>query len=248
MIDISEKDLLNYLEKYANKEISMNKLVKELQSDYRKINNKIIEMSINYPNLYYKIITNNPYKQKLRADIDFEALMIYILKEGITIEEATKTFNVSRRTIQRRVKEIEVTNPDLYSLFKDTVGRDAKKVISPELQEKIQKLEYKTVVVGEINDERENFLVDIEKRYNDLVMSGMTHEQAAREIGYSYQYVRNVLNELYRIRIERNVKQQAKSSNEFRGGLSNMSNYSETPSTETSVSSENINDKKEEGR
>ena len=103
MIDISEKEFIEYLERYANNEISMTELVKILETEYRTLNKKIIEMSINNPNLYYKIIINHPYKQKSRSDIDFEGLVIYILKQGITIGQAADIFNISRRWTSNRL-------------------------------------------------------------------------------------------------------------------------------------------------
>ena len=223
MIDISEKDFLNYLEKYANKEISMSKLVEVLKSDYRTINNKIIEISITNPELYYRIVLGHPYKQKGRVDIDFEALMIYIIKHSITIMQASEIFNVSRRTIQRRVNEIKSTNLELYKLFKIAVGKDKRILNSLDIQEQIGKLQSRPVVVGEVNEEREKFLLDIEKRYNELLATGILKEQAAKEMGYTRNYINNALDELYRIKIEKSVK--ANKPNIFKNNLSDMTQY-----------------------
>lgn len=223
MIDISEKEFIEYLEKYANKEISMSKLVEVLKSDYRTINNKIIEMSITNPELYYRIVLGHPYKQKGRVDIDFEALMIYVIKNSITIMQASEIFNVSRRTIQRKVNEIKNTNLKLYKLFKIAVGKDKKIIDSLEIQEQIENLQLRPVVVGEVNEEREKFLLDIEKRYNELLATGILKEQAAKEMGYTRNYINNALDELYRIKIEKSVK--ANKPNTFKENLSDMSQY-----------------------
>jgi len=225
MIDISEKELLEYLERYANKEISMTQLVKELETDYRAMNNKIIELSIEYPELYYKIVINNPYKQKSRTDIDFEALMIYIMKKGIMILEAAEVFNISRRTIQRKVNNIKETNPELYELFKIYTAHDKKPLNDPRIQEKIEKLEYKEVVVGELNEEREQYLLELERKLNDLIASGMSKEQAGKQLGHSRDYMNRALNELYRLKIEKLIQKEYKSK-VFRENLSDMTRYS----------------------
>lgn len=224
MIDISEQEFMDYLERYANNEITMKDLIKELEADYRTLNNKIIGISVTNPELYYKIVTSHPYKQKSRTDIDFEALMIYIMKNGLMIQDAVDIFNISRRTIQRRVNEFKDTNPDLYKLFKIFIGKDKKILSDPEIQDKIAKLQYKDVVIGEINEERENYLIDIEKRFNTLVAAGMTHEQAAKDMGYTNNYIYKALNELYRIKIEKQIKNNQK-SNEFKGRISDMTQY-----------------------
>lgn len=225
MIDISEKDLLEYLEKYANKEISMPQLENILKANQDTLNKKIIELSIDYPDLYYKIIINHPYKQGTRTDIDFEGLIIYILKNHLMIQDAEEIFNVSRRTIQRRVNEFKDIKPDLYYLFKNTVGKGPRKKITKEQQEEIDRLEFKEVVIGEINDEREAFLLEIEVKYNTLKGQGKDNEEIAKELGYTSSYLYKILNQLYRLKIEKDVKENNK-SNCFRENLSDMTKYS----------------------
>lgn len=227
MINITEKEFFKYLEKYADNQISMKQLIEKLESDYRTVNNKIMEMSIINPSLYYKIVTSHPYKQKSRTDIDFEALMIYIIKTKITIEEAVETFNISRRTIQRRVNEIKDTNPDLYKLFKISVGKDKKALNNQYINDKIEQLKYKQVVIGDVNDEREKFLLDIEKEFNKLIATGMSEEQAAKEMGYTKRYIHRALNELYRLEIEKNIIKDNNKSKEFRKNLSDMTQYTD---------------------
>ena len=39
-------------------------------------------------------------------------------------EDAVEIFNISRRTIQRRVNEMQDTNPELYRLFKIHTGKE----------------------------------------------------------------------------------------------------------------------------
>lgn len=224
MVEITDKEFLDYIERYAQNKITMGQIVNELKSDYRTINNKLIELSQTNQDLYYKIITNHPYKEKFRNDIDFEALMIYIIKRGISTVQAEDIFNVSRRTIDRRANKIKITNPELYELFRICTSKNQKLLEKPEIQEKIDELEYKNVIIGERNEEREKFLLDIEKRYNDLILTGLTKEEAAKKMGYSRDYINNVLDELYRLEIEKNSLNTNKQKN-FRESLSDITNY-----------------------
>ena len=217
MIDITEQQLIKYLEKYANKEISMTNLVKILQTDYRTLNNKIIRLSVDYPELYEKIVKNNPYTQKSRSDIDYEVLMIYILKKNITIQDAVAIFNVSEKTIQRRIKEEKEKNPELYKLFKSVIRRGRTAGNYEKFQEEINQLEYRDVIISEKNEQRKEFLLQIETRFNSLIDEGKTKEQSAKEMGYTLNYVYKMLNELYRIKIEEDTADVAK---KFRKSLS----------------------------
>ena len=56
------------------------KLAKELETDPRTLDNKIQEVSVTNPKLYNEYVRTLPYKQKGIDHIDYEALVIYMLK------------------------------------------------------------------------------------------------------------------------------------------------------------------------
>ncbi|MCI9063728.1 MAG: hypothetical protein HFJ17_03910 [Clostridia bacterium] len=227
MIDIPEEKLIEYLEDYADKKISLAYLKDILETDYRTIQNKIIGLSITHPDLYYKIIVNNPYRAKERTDIDFEALMIYIMKNRLTTIKATKIFNISRKTIQRRVNKIKSSNPDLVDLYKKYTNSNRFGInISKKMCEEIDNLEEKPVIIGKINEDREKYLLEVEENFNNLVLGGMSKDEAAKKIGLnSSAQVYKILNELYRLKIEDDVRENA---NKYKESLAvDVNNISE---------------------
>ena len=240
MIDITEQELIKYLEKYANKEISMTSLVKTLQTDYRTLNSKILRLSVDYPELYEKIVKNNPYSQKNRSDIDYEALMIYILKNHMTVQDAAALFNVSEKTIRRRVKEEKEKNPELYKLFKSVIRRGRTSNDREQLKGEIDKLEYREVIISKRNEHRKEFLLQFEEKFNSLVSENKTKEQAAKEMGYTLNYVHKILNELYRIKIEEQTVDTAK---EFRDSLSCKTKAPDKEESNRQIKEANINQK-----
>ena len=219
MIDISEEQLVKYLEDYADGKITKTDLVKMLKTDYRGLNSRIMKMSVVHNKLYEKIVQSHPFKQKGRDDIDYEALMIYILKNDLTINDAIEEFKISRRTIQRRVNEIAKTNPRLFDLFKRATLNNKVGKSNAGLKAEIDELEEREVVISEINESREEFLGSIEKEFNELVLSGMSKEKAAKTLGYTKNYIDKILNELYRIKIEKDVIQNTDDSNKFKDSL-----------------------------
>ena len=103
MKEMSKEEFYEKIKSVIRGEISTTKLVKELQTDSRTLNNKIQELSVYNPELYNEYVEKFPYKSKSRDDIDFEALAIEIVKENMTMKTVEEKYNVGERTVRRRI-------------------------------------------------------------------------------------------------------------------------------------------------
>ena len=141
MKQITDKEFYESIEKIIRGESSRAKLIKELETDSRTLNNKIQELVIYNPELYSRFIKKFPYRTKTRDDIDFEALAIEITKNGTTTFQASKKYNIGERTIRRRMKELAKENPYLAEIYNEVKENNKhSRSNSLELQDKISKL------------------------------------------------------------------------------------------------------------
>ena len=201
MKKLSEEEFENAIKRLINGEITKVKLAKELETDPRTLDNKIQEVSVTNPKLYNEYIRTLPYKQKGIDHIDYEALVIYMLKKGLTADEAAQKFEISRRTVSRRICELE--NKELLNMYREVAdNRKHRRNNGIELNRKISELEYRDVVIGGVNDRRKAELLAIEARFNKLCET-MDKGQAAKVMGYGDRdRVYKLLNELYKLEIE----------------------------------------------
>lgn len=203
MKQITDEEFYESIEKIIRGESSRAKLIKELETDSRTLNNKIQELVIYNPELYSRFIQKFPYRTKTRDDIDFEALAIEITKNGTTTFQASKKYNIGERTIRRRMKELAKENPYLAEIYNEVKENNKhSRSNSLELQDKISKLILRPVKISEINETREKQLEEIERVFNKRCQI-VSKEEAAKSMGMTANRVYKVLNELYRMRIER---------------------------------------------
>lgn len=208
MKQIIDEEFYESIEKIIRGESSRAKLIKELETDSRTLNNKIQELVIYNPELYSRFIKKFPYRTKTRDDIDFEALAIEITKNGTTTFQASKKYNIGERTIRRRMKELAKENPYLAEIYNEVKENNKhSRSNSLELQDKISKLILRPVQISEINETREKQLEEIERVFNKRCQI-VSKEEAAKSMGMTANRVYKVLNELYRMRIERESKNQ----------------------------------------
>ena len=213
MKNLSEEEFADAIKRLIRGEITKVKLANELETDSRTLDNKIQELSATNSELYGEYLKTLPYKQKGIDNIDFEALLIYMLKRGCTADEAADKFGVSRRTVSRRINELE--NRKLVNMYREVAdNRKHRRNNRIELDDEISELEYRDVVIRGVNDRRKAELLAIEARFNKLCET-MDKGQAAKVMGYGDRdRVYKLLNELYKLEIEEFTKaneEQAKS-------------------------------------
>lgn len=206
MLKLSREEFEEKIRNLIDQKTTRKELIKELKTDSRTLNNKIKEISGYNSDLYYEYITKFPYRTKERNDLDYEALIIEIIQTGMTSEEASKKYNIGGRTIQRRVNELEKENTYLVDIYKQ-VKECNKKSSKPDkfLQEKIDNLVTRPVILCPINGIRKSELEEVEKEYNKRCLT-MSKEQAARSMGMTKPQIYKMLNELDRLRTEDSVQ------------------------------------------
>lgn len=205
MKKLSNEEFIEEIQRLIEGKITKVKLAKELETDTRTLDNKIQELSVTAPEIYRQYLNKFSYKQKQIDHIDFEALIIYMLKQGITLEEVATKFNISRQTISRRINELE--NEELVRMYREVAyNRKHRMNNDLKLNEDIEQLEYRPVVLREVNGRRKAELLAIEARFNKLCET-MDKTQAAKAMGYNDRdRVYKLLNELYKLEIEEYTK------------------------------------------
>ncbi len=209
MKNISKDEFKQAIRRLINGEITKVKLAKELETDPRTLDNRIQELSATDPELYDEYVDVLPYKQKGIDHIDFEALVIYMLKNGCTADETAQKFGVSRRTINRRINDLE--NKELREMYREVAdNRKHGRNNGVELDRKVSELELRAVIKGGVNDRRKRELLAIESRFNKLCET-MDKTQAAKTMGYGDRdRLYKLMYELYKLEIEEEHKKANK--------------------------------------
>lgn len=240
MLELSKKELEAKIQDLIDGKTTRKRLIKELETDSRTLNNKIREMSEYNPELYSAFITKFPYRTRERNDLDYEALVIEIVQTGMTSQEAAKKYNIGGRTIQRKVNQLQKENPylvDIYKQVKDNNKRQVKS--SKELQHQIDELVTRPVVICEINGIRRRELEELEKIYDERCQT-MSKEEAARSMGMCKPQVFKMMNQLRRLRTEEETKS-------FKDGLKvkTAQQHTQVIKEETENDKQNINEGEE---
>ena len=225
MIEISQKDFESKIQDIIDGKLTRKQLTKDLVTDTRTLNNKIQELSVYNEKLYLAFIEKFPYRSKERNDIDYEALIIEIIKTSMTSAEAANKYNIGERTITRRVKDIEKENPYLIEIYREVKRNNRNNIEdSEELKAKIQQLVPRTVKTCDINDVRKRELEELEATFNRRCQY-VSKEQAAQSMGLTANRMYKLLNELYRIRIEEEHKKKNESKKTFKDSLKVSSSH-----------------------
>lgn len=187
--------------------MSKRQLCKKLKMGSRTLNQRILELSVTNPNLYKKIITVCPYRSKERHDIDFEALIIYILKRNITLEQASEGFNISESTIKRHVRDMKKTNLPLAQMYyEDAQNKKLSRNRNLELSERIDSLIERPVILSNQLDSRISYLQRLKNEYENRCKTYGDNNKAAESLGYNYEALRTALKSLPALIIQRDTK------------------------------------------
>lgn len=237
--EIDQKLFEELIEKVIAGEMTRRQITKEYHISARTTNLMITELSKTNPELYMRFIEKYPYKPKEIENINFVELTKKIIKEDKFIEDLATKYNVSTRTIRRRItnmkgsKEIEpstgITLDELYNLYK----RYRAEELSLEDREIIE-----TMKVGEIQnainsqESRKNYLENIINQYKEYRKQGIPTKKAAKMLGYSFLDIYKKQGELARILTEQrrkgkgeeykhksHIKTQKEKMKLFKGGL-----------------------------
>lgn len=231
MKEINQEEFEILIREIIQGKKSMAKAIKELGTESRTLNNEIQKLSVTNPELYKEFIKVRPYKPRERTDINIVGIVVEVLKTGITLEEISKKYDVGVRTISRGISKLKNSKDEkeknLYSLYKSVASkRSHSQRLTIEEERKIGELKNIEIKRSDNLEQRRQELLELERRYQELCMR-MGKEKAARELGMTSNRIYKLLNELYRMEIERNTREQEK---DFKDGLKAGINASERKS------------------
>lgn len=210
MIEISQDEFEQKIQEVIDGKYTRADLIKQLKVDRITLNNKIQELYITNPELYLQFIRKFPYKPREYTHIDYEAMIIDIMKKGYKKKEAAEQYGIHDRTIARKIHQVEKTNPDLVALYRKVAFyRKCQYELPEDLQREIDALEEREVFVGGIYDEKEKSLLEKEKQYNETKALGISDAKA-----YGKRRTIKDLSTLYRLEIEQNVRERNQSSSQ----------------------------------
>lgn len=207
MKELTRQEFEQQIERVIRGEISRKKLAKELETDIRTINNKIMELSTENPDLYSKFVEKYPYKPK-EIKVDIEKIAIMVIRYGI--QKTAENVGISERTISRKVKKLEKTNPELYKIYSERgkkLTKEEQREVDEKLEEFIARYELKNSIPkrNEMN-ERKKELEETLSKFENLVKDGMSQAGAARALGFDdYPTIWKKYKELERIVLEENI-------------------------------------------
>lgn len=209
MIEITQEDFEKKIQEVIEGKTTRTKLIKELKIDRVSLNNKIQELIIHNPDLYHTFIEKFPYIPREYTHINWRAMLIDIMKKGYTKFEAQEQYEISHRTISRKVYKVQEEDEELVSLYREVSSyRKRQKKLPEKLQKIVDELPEEEIFVGGIYDKKIQELLELEKKYNEELLKGETATSASANCGKTR--VAKPLNTLYRIKIEENFREDIK--------------------------------------
>ena len=211
MIKISQKEFEDRIQDVIDGKATRKQLTKELRIDRNTLNNKIQELVVYNPELYKKFIEKFPYKPREYSHIDYEAIIIDILKKGYKRREWDDVYEIDSRTINRKIHEIEKENPSLVELYKQVSSyRKKQRHLPMELQQAIDELEAREIYICGIYDKKREEILAQEKAYNEKLLEGKSVAEASQELGRGR--VSKAIDTLNRIEIETMTRREKEHS------------------------------------
>ena len=211
MKEISQEEFENIVKDIIAGRKSKAMVIKELHTEARTLNNKIQELSMTNPELYEEFIKVKPYKPKERKDVNIVGFITELLTTGVNVQELADKYHIGVRTVSRKIAKLEKSdNPkerDLYNLYK-SVAQKKSHSQKLDIEEELLMSKLESIQTKQIDDteRRRQELLKFEREYEDLCMQ-VGKAEAAKRMGYTQNRIYKLLNELYRIEIERNAKE-----------------------------------------
>lgn len=205
MKNISQKEFEEVVQLIIRKEVTRRQAAKDLETDLRTLNHKITELAQTNPALFEEYITVFPYKPK-EIKVDIEDLAMAVIRNGV--KQTSTMTGISVRSISRKVRILEETNPALYELY---VHRNDRRSELEELrfQERLDEIRKRPIVpIKRVElEEKEETIRETLAEFERLVESGLSKAEAARRLGYDgYPTIWKKYQEMKRIESEKEVK------------------------------------------
>ena len=205
MIEISQKDFEAKIQDIIDGKTTRANLIIELKIDRVTLNTKIQELSVYNPELYRAFVIKFPYRPREYTHIDYEAVIIDILKKGYKRRDWDAIYEVDSRTITRKIHDLEETNPDLVALYREaSMYRKKQMVLPPHLIDRIERLQSKEILLGDVCDNKRAELLEMERKYTNARIEGKGAEEASKIVGR--KRMSKSMDTLSRIDLERKIR------------------------------------------
>lgn len=216
MKEISQEEFEEKLEGLINGSITKQELTKELHIGLKTLNKKIEDLSETNPELYKRIVSKMPY---IPRDIHIDAVSLAVAVIQYGREATSEEVGISIRTISRKVKELQSTNPELYNLYlirNKKMSRKQREVYNMRVMELSNGNEPKRSGL----EDREKEIRDVLDKFEQLVESGMPKKDAAKALGYAgYPTIWNMYNDLDRLQKAKQLESEKSKEERFRSSI-----------------------------
>lgn len=199
MKEISDQEFEQYVMKLINRESTRVELAKELKTDTRTLINRIYHMK--NEELLKKYIAEYSYKPKKNENINYENLIISIVKNNEKIGEVQDLYNIAERTYRRNIDRIKNVNPRLHQIYKDYIHNS----ISYEDKEYIDSLEEGEIAFTNNIEDRKAQLMNLFREYNELLGYGLDEKDALKYMHENTRSLKRKSDELLRILKEEKI-------------------------------------------
>lgn len=199
MKEISDQEFEQNVIKLIKKEITRVDLAKELKTDTRTLTNRIYQMK--NEELLKQYLSEYSYKPKKNENINYENLIIEIVKNSEKIGEVQDLYNIAERTYRRNIDRIKTINPRLYQIYKDYLHN----TLSYEDKEYIDSLEEGPVAVTNNIEDRKAQLMDLFSKYYEMLGLGLDEKDALRYLNENTRSFKRKSDEFERILKEEKI-------------------------------------------
>lgn len=230
---LSQEEFEDLVRKIIEGKTTRKKIAKEYHINSRSLNLKITELAEINPELYQEFIKKFPYRPKTITNVNFVELVKEIMKEDKEIRDLVIKYNISTRTISRRISKMKdseeidestgMTLGELYSLYRRYREDD----LSFEDKAKIDSMKLGTVQdTKDFSEHRRKYLEDLISKYNQYIEQGISKKQAAEKLGYNFLDMYKKENELKRIVTENVTRKEIAERNSQKKELPDKSKTS----------------------
>ncbi len=199
MIEISKEEFENSILDLINRKITRVELAKKLHTDTRTLVNMIYQ--IDNEQLLKQYIEIYPYKPKENKNINYESLVIEMIKNAMSAKDMQSKYDIAERTYTRNINKLKQSNDRLYKIYKSYI----KGYLSSEDMEYINEMSKEKVIYTTNIQERKAELMYLFMKYEELLQQGLNKEQASQKLNESSKSLKRKSDELERILKEESI-------------------------------------------
>lgn len=203
MIEVTEKELEDLVEKVIKNEIKRTELLSILHTDLRTLYARIYNME--NTDLLKRYLEQYPYKPKENKNINYRNLIIELIKNNKRVLDMQKEYEIAERTYRRNIEKIKLQDSKLYNIYKNYIRGNMQ---DEEMEYIMQLSSGKVCNTKKSEEEREAKLLDIFATYNILKEKGMPEDEILLEIKETRKSLKRKGDELYRLQKSEQFKNE----------------------------------------